>query len=104
MLHAFEHAFDAAVQRTVNSVEQQLRVAEDRIERCPQFVAHVGEKLHLVLTRDLDLPALFLDLLEQADIFKCDRRLIAESLQQRNLPLVERAYIRPPQNSAADPP
>src|SRR5262249_9112855 len=41
---------------------QQLAVADDRVERGPQLVRHVGQELALVLARHLDLAAFFGDL------------------------------------------
>ena len=43
----------------------------------------------------------FLGLVEQADIFERDGRLIAKGLQQRELPLIERPYFLSPQQNRA---
>jgi hypothetical protein len=45
-----------------HALRQHLREADDRVERRPQLVRHVGEELRLVLVRHLELRALFLDL------------------------------------------
>jgi hypothetical protein len=45
-------------------LHQHFREADDRIERCAQFMRHIGEELALVLARHLELPALVLDLPE----------------------------------------
>ena len=75
----------------VDVVEHQLGVAEDRVERRAQLVAHVGEELRLVLARDLELAALLLDLAEQARVLDRDHRLGGEGLQQVNRVLDELA-------------
>ena len=45
-------------------------------------MAHIGEELRLVLARDLELPALFLDLAEQARVLNRQHRLRSEGLEQ----------------------
>ena len=40
---------------TIDLVDDQFRVAEDCIKRRTQLVAHIGEKLRLVVARDLEL-------------------------------------------------
>ena len=59
---ALEHGLRLVRHLAVDAVEDQLGVAEDGVERRAQLVAHVGEELRLVLARDLELPALLLDL------------------------------------------
>ena len=68
----------------IDAVEDELGVAEDGVQRRAQLVAHVGEELRLVLARDLELPALFLDLAEQARVLDRQHRLRGEGLQQIN--------------------
>ena len=66
----------------VDVVENELGVAEDGVERRAQLVAHIGEELRLVLARDLELPALLVDLAEQARVLDRQHRLGGEGLQQ----------------------
>ncbi len=47
-------------QLTVNSVNQQFGEAQDGIERCPQFVAHIREELRLVAAGCRQAPAFIL--------------------------------------------
>ena len=60
----------------------ELGIAEDRVERRAQLVAHIGEELRLVLARDLELVALDLDFVEQAGVLDRQHRLRREGLQQ----------------------
>ena len=55
-----------AVVLTFRCVDEQLREADDRVERSAQLVAHVGEEHALVLTRLLELPVRVLELGDQA--------------------------------------
>ena len=64
---------------------QHLGEADDRVERRAQLVRHVGEELRLVLVGQLELPALVLDLVEQARVLDRDHRLVGEGLQQADL-------------------
>ena len=41
-------------------------------------MAHVGKELSFVLARDFELAALVLYLVEQPDVFDCNRRLVGE--------------------------
>ncbi len=81
-LHALEHGAHLVRRLAVDVVEDQLGVAEDGVERRAQLVAHVGEELRLVLARDLELPALLVDLAEQARVLDRQHRLRGEGLQQ----------------------
>ncbi len=54
---------------------QHLGYADDRIQRRAQFVRHVGEKLRFQLARDLELPALGFNLLEQSRVLYAENRL-----------------------------
>src|SRR5439155_10106819 len=51
---------------TIRCVDEQLREADDRVERSAQLVAHIGEEHALVLTRLLELPVCVLELGDQA--------------------------------------
>ena len=63
---------------------QHLGEADDRVQRRAQLVRHVGQELRFVLARDLELLALFADLLEQARVLDRQYRLVGEILQQRH--------------------
>jgi hypothetical protein len=52
---------------------------DDDVERGAKFVAHAGDELRLVLARQLELPVLVLDFVEQSHILDRDHRLIGES-------------------------
>ena len=54
---------------------QHLAVADDGVERRAQLVAHVGQELGLVAVGLLELPALVLDLAEEARVLDGQRRL-----------------------------
>src|SRR5207249_8384037 len=72
MSYALEHSLDPIAERAINAVEQELRIAENRIQGCPELVAHIGEELHLMLARDLDLTALVLDFAERPCVLNRD--------------------------------
>src|SRR5215831_6948055 len=56
----------------VESFLHELGVAEDRRERGSQLVAHVGDKLRLVLAGNLELAALLSNLFKEAGILERD--------------------------------
>src|SRR5215472_1740234 len=51
-LKAFEYAKHLLGWLAVSAVRHQFGVAQDRIERGAQLVAHIGKELRLVLARD----------------------------------------------------
>ena len=61
---------------------EHLAVADDRVERRAQLVRHVRHELRLVPARHLDLPALLLELPEEARVLDGQRRLGGEGPQQ----------------------
>ena len=63
------------VQLAEHPLAQDLREADDGVQRRPQLVGHVGQELGLVLAGDFELPALVLDLEEQACVLDGQRRL-----------------------------
>ena len=65
----------------IDVVQDQLRIAENRIEGSPQLVAHVGQELGLVLAGDLELAPFLLDLAEQPRVLHRDGRLRGKGLQ-----------------------
>ena len=81
---------------------QDFAVADDGVERRAQLVAHIGEELRLVLARLLELPALVLDFVEQADIGDGDHRLVGKGRDQVDLLLRERLDLRSGQQHGAD--
>jgi hypothetical protein len=68
--------------RAVEAFLNELGVAKDRRERGPELMAHVGDKLRLVLASNLKLAALPGDFLEQASVLKRNRRLVGEALHE----------------------
>src|SRR5262245_18125887 len=79
-------------QRTVKPLLDQLGKTQDGGEWGSQFMAHVGDKLALVLARNLQvldrfgkLPSTCLDLLEQSCVLDGDDGLVGEGGDQRNL-------------------
>ena len=86
-LHARQHAGHLFRRLAVDAVEDQFGVAQDRVHRRAQLVAHVGEELRLVLARLGELAALFLDLEEQARVLDRQHRLGGEGAQQ-----IDRAF------------
>jgi hypothetical protein len=83
-LDAFEDLPDALADVAVDVVQEQLRVAEDRVERGAELVTHVGEELGLVPAGDLELAALGLDLAEEPRVLEGQRRLRGERGQERD--------------------
>ena len=49
----------------VGRPDRRAQRRDDGVERRAQLVAHIGEELRLVLARQLELPALVLDFMEQ---------------------------------------
>ena len=76
----------------VEALLHQFGIAENRSERGSKLVAHVGYKLGFLLARDLKLATLLHDLIEQACIFKRDRRLVGETLHEADDGSVELAW------------
>ena len=89
-LDALEHGQRLLRRLAVDAVEDQLGVADDGVERGAQLVAHVGEELRLVLARLRELPARFLDLVEQPHVLDRDHRLVGEGGDQLDLLVGER--------------
>src|SRR6185369_12808198 len=74
-----------AVQLAEHVVLEDLREADDRVQRGAQLVRHVRDELALVLVGDLELAALVLDLVEQAHVLDRDHRLVGEGFQEPNV-------------------
>jgi hypothetical protein len=90
-LDALKHVAHLLRRIAINAVKDKLGVAEDRVERRAQFVAHIGEELRLVFARLLDLAALFLDFLEQPHVLDGNHGLVGEGRGKLNLLFGERA-------------
>ena len=86
----------------VDVVSDQLGVAEDGIKRRAQLVAHVGQKLRLVLARFCKLPALVMDFVEQPHVLDRDHRLVGEGGDQLDLLVGERFHRASRQCNDAD--
>ena len=65
----------------VDPAQDHLVEPEDRVQRRPELVGHVGEELGLVAAGRLELLALVRDLSEQAGVLDGQRRLRREGLQ-----------------------
>src|SRR5262249_60803157 len=84
-------------------VHHHLGQPDDGIQRCAQLMAHVGEELRLVSARELELPTLFLDLLEQARILDGEYRPCGERLQQVDEGCREKTRSPTPGQQSAHP-
>src|SRR5262245_31314366 len=89
-----EHSPHLFRRRAVDSVSDQLGVAEDGIERCAQLVAHIREELRLVLACLGKLAALILDFVEQSYVLDSNDCLIRKRGDQRDLFVSEWSYRR----------
>jgi hypothetical protein len=94
-LESLEDAEHLLGRLTVSAVRHQFRITQDGVERCAQFVAHVGEKLRLVLACDLKLPALVLDFIEQSHVLDCNGGLVGKGLQQLDVLFRKRLRLVP---------
>src|SRR5262249_54086519 len=83
------------VQLTEQAVRQDLREADDRVQRRPKLVGHVGQELTLVLARCGDFAVCCFQLLEQPNIFDRNDRLIREGPEELDLLVRERSRPRP---------
>ena len=70
------------VERTEHLLAQDLREADDGVERRAELVGHVGQELGLVAVGFLELAALVLDLAEEPGILDRQRRLAGECLEE----------------------
>ena len=70
------------VELAEHPLEQHLGEADDRVERCAQFVRHAREELGLVPTRLGQLGALHLELPVDTGVGQRDGRLVREGLEQ----------------------
>src|SRR5438552_5669729 len=79
-------------------LDEDVREADDRVQRRAQLVRHVREELGLVPVRDLELRRLLLDLLDQAHVLDRDRGLPRERLDELDLAIREWSYFDPDQD------
>ena len=70
------------VELAEHPLPQHLGEADDRVERRAELVGHVREELGLVAAGRLELPALVLELAEEAGVLDGDRRLGGERLEE----------------------
>ena len=84
LLHSVQHLFRFRREFAVQPVLHELGIAEDGIERCAEFMAHVGQELRFVLARQFELPGLIFDLLEEARVLDGERGLRCKRLHQFN--------------------
>src|SRR4029077_14230047 len=61
---------------------EQFGIAQDGVQRRAQLVAHVGDELGFVLTRNRKLSALLIDFTEQLRILHREDRLIGKGLHE----------------------
>ena len=62
--------------------DHHLGQTDDGVEGRAQFMAHAGDELRLVLTRQLELPPFLFDFLEQARVLDRQYRLGGEGAQE----------------------
>ena len=77
-----------------DSAQDDAGKADDRIQRRAQLVTYIGKKLRLVAVGGLELLVLFLDFLEQPDVFNRDHCLVGEGLKECDLFVCERTDFR----------
>ena len=83
---------------------EHLAVADDGVERRPELVGHVGQELGLVLARDLELPALRLELPEEPRVLDRQRGLPGEGLEEVHDLVREQSDRLPPHRQHAQDP
>src|SRR6266568_1305823 len=97
-----EHAHHLLGWLAVRAVNHQFGIAEDRVERRAQLVAHIGEELRLVLARLFKLPAFVLNLAEQAHVLDGNHGLVCECRRQLYLLVGEWTHLRSFQHKHTD--
>src|SRR5215469_11712640 len=101
-LKAFEYAKHLLGCRAVSADCHQFGIAQDRVERRAQLMAHIGQKLRLMLARFFELPALVLDLAEQSCVLDCENRLISKRLQEFDCVFRKLTRLFPPHYQRSD--
>src|SRR6516165_12326201 len=99
-----EHAVErlSVLLQCLSILAQHLTDADDCVERRAQLVAHVGEKLRLVLACLSELSAFFLDIFEQPHIFDRNHSLVGERRDKLDLLFGKRPYCLPRQRNDAN--
>src|SRR5262245_35666644 len=106
LAHAVEKVKLALVDRAAAASTKDQREVDDRVERCPQLMRHIGQELRLQLVgllggsarglrlgrRPREVVGTLLDALVEQRVFKRDRRLRRE--QSQYLDPCGRKYIR----------
>src|SRR5215813_11586071 len=82
VLDALEHTLWPVRQCSVDAIDQQFGITEDRVQWGSELVAHIGEELRFVLAGESQLLALVGDFAEQARILDRQYRLARQSLHQ----------------------
>src|SRR4029077_21049918 len=82
VLDALEHTLRTVRQYPVDAVDQQFGIAEDRVQRCSELVAHISEELRFVLAWQRQLFALVGNLAEQPRVLDRQYRLARQGLHQ----------------------
>src|SRR5713226_2541999 len=82
VLDALEDTARPLRQLAVNPVDEQFGIAEDRVQRGSELVAHIGEELRFVLAGERQLLALVGNLAEEPRVLDRQNRLAGESLHQ----------------------
>src|SRR6516164_5311116 len=98
VLDALEYALRAIRQLTVDAVDEQFGITEDRVQRRSQLVAHIGEELGFVLTGERQLLALIGNLAEQPRVLDRQYRLARQGLHQSHGLRGEFTRLVPKQN------
>src|SRR6516164_8335104 len=93
-LKPLEYAEHLLGRLTVSAIRHQFGIAQDGIKRRAQLVAHIGEKLRLVLARFFQLSALVLDFVKQSNVLDGDRALVGEGRDQLDLLISESSHTR----------
>ena len=101
-LQAFEHAQHLIGWLAIGAVCHQFAIPQDSIEWRAQLVAHVREKLRLVLAGHFKLTALVLNFVEQARVLYGDDGLVGKCAEQSDLFIRERLHLRASQCEHAD--
>src|SRR6516164_2022570 len=101
-LQLFYWLAQTLVESAVNALRYQISKAENGVHRRPQFVAHTGKKLRLVLTRQLQGRILLADFKEEARVLDRDRATIGEGTQEIDLPRAVSANAPSHQDDSAD--
>ena len=78
---------------TVEAVEHQLRVADDRVHRCAELVAHGCEELALEPVRSLELQVVHAELADEVGVLVRDGHQPRDGAQRSRLGVGQLALI-----------